>query len=337
LDQAILRGARAAAVNGPVRSNAIEPQARYSVVGISVVLLMAMLLFAGGWLLRSGNGKEVRPYTLYFARQSLEGLDTHSEVRMKGIRIGSVASFSFSTRRPGNVEVSIDVDAQAPIRQSTRAVVDRNLITGLAGIRLVTLDEASPLLRNRPTGEAHAVIAEGESQLQQVSETMNQLAQRADETLQRISSTLSVTNQQAVRETLENLRLASRNANAMTRRLDATLVSVGDASKTLSALTLGAGADLHRLADRYDALGAETAVTVHEAGETVHQWRTDGSRLVSRTDGLLGDADIQMRLTGQRLRSAADAIGSTSYRLDDPRAALFGPGRASLGPGEATR
>ena len=78
------------------------------------------------------------------------------------------------------------MDATAPVRRSTHAVVDRNLITGLASIRLVTLQEDSPLLT-----EAHAAIPEGESQLQQFSQTMSQLAQRADETMQRVSATLS--------------------------------------------------------------------------------------------------------------------------------------------------
>ena len=314
----------------------MEPQARYSVVGVSVLLLLAALLLALGWLLGSGNGKETRRYTLYFSHQSLDGLDTHGDVRMKGIRIGSVTSFSFSTRRSGSVEVSIQVDADAPVRESTRAVVDRNLITGLAGIRLVTLDETSPLLRRRPAGEEHAVIAEGESQLQQFSETMSQLAQRADDTLQRISSTLSAPNQQALGETLENLRVASRNTKTMTRRLETTLASVGGAADTLAASARVAGGDLHRLADRYDALGAEAGGAIGEATETARQWRADSARLVNHADDLLGDADIQLRLTGQQLRSAADAIGSTSRKLGDPRALLFGPNRASLGPGEAS-
>ncbi|HET6316104.1 MAG TPA: MCE family protein, partial [Chloroflexota bacterium] len=155
----------------------MEPQARYTVVGVSVVAVLALLAATVVWLLASGNGRNVHRYTLYFEHQSLEGLEPHSEVRMRGIRVGSVTRFGFSARQPRSVEVLVEVDADAPVRESTRAIVDRNLITGLASIRLVTLQEDSPLLRKPPPGEAHAVIPEGESQLQQFSQTMSQLAQ----------------------------------------------------------------------------------------------------------------------------------------------------------------
>src|SRR4029453_8531378 len=150
-------------------------------------------------------------------------IEPHSEVRMKGIRVGSVNRFAFSSAQPGSVEVEVDVDATAPVRVSTRAIVDRNLITGIATIQLVTLQEDSRPLRDSPEGDGPAVIPEGESQLQQFSQTMNQLAQRAHDTLQRISSTLSAENQAALGETLENIRMASRNVNTLTARLDTTL------------------------------------------------------------------------------------------------------------------
>jgi hypothetical protein len=44
-----------------------------------------------------------------------------------------------------------------------------------------------------------------------------------------------------------------------------------------------------------------------------------------------------LRLTAQQLRSAADALGTTARRFGDPRAVLFGPSQASLGPGEERR
>jgi len=307
----------------------MEPQARYTVVGASMVILLGVIVAAVGWLLASGNGKDVRHYTLLFARQSLEGLEANSEVRMKGIRVGSVTRFAFSTRQPGSVEVYVDVDASAPVRQSTRAVVDRNLVTGLASIRLVTLQEDSPLVT-----EAHAMIPEGESQLQQFSQTMSQLAQRADDTMKRISAALSPQNQAALDETLDNLRLASRNASGIAARMDSTLASIGRAADTLQGSMNLASGDFHRLADRYDTLGAQAGVRLDEATGAVRQLSADVTRLTDHADEFLGDADLELRLTAQQLRSAAEAVGTTTRKLGDPRAALFGPTPASLGPGE---
>jgi phospholipid/cholesterol/gamma-HCH transport system substrate-binding protein len=310
----------------------MEPEARYSVVGAGVVILTAVIVAALGWLLASGNGKEVRRYTLTFTRQSLEGLEANSEVDLKGIRVGSVAGLAFSKQQAGAVEVTIDVDATAPVRKSTRAVVDRNLVTGIATIRLVTLQEDSPLLT-----DARAQIPEGESQLQQFSETMSQLAQRADETMRRISATLSPANEAALAETLENLRVASRKAGAVAQRVDTTLASIDRAAGALQgSMTLATG-DFHRLADRYDALGAQAGADLGTATAAVRQLSADVSRLSGRTEDFLSDADLELRITSQRLRSAADAVGTTSTKLGDPRALLLGPSPASLGPGESQR
>ena len=122
----------------------MEPEAKYTLVGGSVLVLLALLVGAVAWLASASRGTDVQRYTIYFARQSLEGLQVRSDVRMRGIRVGAVTGFSFAEQRPGTVEVGIGIDPATPVKESTRAIVDRNLITGLATIRLQNLKEDSP-------------------------------------------------------------------------------------------------------------------------------------------------------------------------------------------------
>ena len=315
----------------------MEPQARYTAVGGAVLILVAGLAAVIVWLLASGNGTPTHHYTLRFARQSLEGLEPRSEVRMKGIRIGNVTSFAFSRQQPGTVEVDIDVDTSAPVRQSTRAVVDRNLVTGLATIRLITLTEDSPLLLGSAKGSAQAVIPEGESQLQQFSQTLAQLAQRADDMMQRVSAALSPPNQAALAATLQNLQVVSQDARELVRNASGTLASADRTARVLAATGEHASADLHQLAERYDAVGAQAGASLREAASAMQQMSSEASKAVAQAQTLLSDADVELRLTGPRVRSAAEAVGQTSRALDDPRTALFGPARSDLGPGEASQ
>ena len=124
----------------------MEPEAKYTLVGTVVLLLIALIAGVVVWLRSTGEQIDDRSYKLYFERQSLEGLQPRSEVRMKGIRIGSVTGFRISTWRPGAVEVLVRVDGSAPVRQSTRAVVERHLVTGIASMLLINLTEDSPPL-----------------------------------------------------------------------------------------------------------------------------------------------------------------------------------------------
>ena len=312
----------------------MEPEAKYTLVGTAVLLLLAVIAGAVYWLATSGRGKDIHTYTIYFSHQSLEGLQVRSDVRMRGIRVGAVTAFSFSTTRAGAVQVVIGIDPTTPVKESTRAIVDRNLITGVAAIRLQNLTEDSPPLADAPPGEERQVIAEGASRLQQFSETFDQLVQRADETMRRINVTLSPQNVAAIGETLENLRVASQGAAGVVARFDKTLVSVGRSADRFETATASVGADLHRLAERYDALGAETTLGVRDINSAVRQMSSDLSIVSRRAESLLIDADVEIQLTAQHLRSSTEALGIAARRFRDPRAAFFGPAEASLGPGE---
>ena len=311
----------------------MEPEAKYTLVGGAVLALVALLVAAVAWLASATRGVDVQRYTIYFARQSLEGLQVRSDVRMKGIRVGAVTGFSFADR-PGTVVVTIEIDPATPVKDSTRAIVDRNLITGLATIRLQNLNEESlPIARPGP-GRPDPVIAEGASQLQQFGETANELAMRADETMRRINLTLSNENQAVLAETLVSLRNLAQKAEGAVVRADAALLSVSRTADAVTVATGGLSRDVHRLADRYDTLGVEAGATLREASESMRRISGDVDRLSRQAENLLADSNAEVRLTAQQLRGTADAVGNAARSFRDPRATLFGPGEASLGPGE---
>ena len=314
----------------------MEPKARYTLVGTLVLALLAAIAASIVWLTATRSTHERVPYKVYFARQSLEGLEVRSDVRKRGIRVGSVRSFRFSTERPGTVEVTFGVDTGTPVLQSTRAVVDRNFITGLANIRLQNLTDDSPPLKPTENGEI-AVIAEGSSQLEQFSDSVNQLAQRADETLRRINNTLSDKNVAAFGETLEQLRVATRGGAATIARFDRSLAALDGASDSVRQAAAGIDAGARRLSERYDQLGAQAATAVGDTAATVRQVRADLLQLSQRAERLLEVSDSEIRLTAQDLRAASDAVAVAARHFNDPRAVLFGPGSATLGPGEGKR
>jgi len=314
----------------------MEPKARYALVGTIVLLLIAAIAASIVWLSATRGTVERAPHKVYFARQSLEGLEVRSDVRMRGIRVGSVTGFKFSTERPGTVEVSFGVDAGTPVLQSTRAVVDRNFITGLATVRLISLSEDSPPLQRPASGDV-AVIAEGSSQVEQFSDSVSQIALRADDTLRRINNALSEQNVAALSETLDQLRLTTRGTADTVARLDKTLASIGAAADSLRQTAAGIGADAQRLSDRYDTLGARATSAVDETALAARQLRADIAQLSQRAGALLDVGDTELRVTAQDLRAASDAVAFAARRFNDPRAALFGPSTASLGPGEDKR
>lgn len=315
----------------------MEPEAKYTLVGTVVLILLAMIAVAIVWLRSTGGQGDDVPYKIYFARQSLEGLQIRSDVKMKGIKVGAVTGFRISSRRPGTVEVLIRVDGSAPVRQDTRADIERHLLTGIASIRLVNTDESSPPLLAVQPDEPYPLIAEGESEYQQISESMAQMALRADETLKRINTALSDENQAALAEILVNLRRISGNVDRSLAGLDQTLASMGRAADEVRALSGEIAGDTRKLTARYDKLGEDSTVAVRDITASIRQISDDVARLSGKADALFADGNVELRVTARDLRSAVDSLGAAARRLGDPGKVLFGPPEGSLGPGEAAK
>ncbi len=315
----------------------MEPEAKYTLVGTVVLILLALITAAAVWLKSTSGQRDDVPYKIYFARQSLEGLQIRSDVKMKGIKVGAVTAFRISSRHPGTVEVVVRVDGTAPVLQSTRATVERHLLTGIASIRLVNSDEASPPLKAVQPDEPYPVIAEGESEFQQLSESMTQVASRTDEAMRRINQVLSDENQAALGEVLRNLRRTSSNLDRSLSGLDRSLASMSRAADEVRAASVEVGSDARKLTARYDKLGEESTAAVREISASVRQVSADLARLSGRADALFADGNIELRVTAQELRAAADSLGATARRFGDPGKVLFGPPAGSLGPGEAAK
>lgn len=307
----------------------MEPEAKYTLVGAAALILASLLAAGLYWLRSSGEGANARHYKIYFERYSLEGLEPRSQVTMRGMRVGSVSGFRFSPNAKGAVEVVISLDPGTPVRRSTTATTERHLVTGLATVRLANDTEDSPLLVEAPEGETFPVIKEG-VMTQQVSETVTQMAQRADDTLRRLNATLTPENIAAFTETLENLR-------KLTRRADATFVSVGGAAEDIRVLAKSLEGEVRQLGERYAALGSDASASAVELREAVRRMSADVGRLSQRADALLASGNEELRETARAVRSAADSLDAAASRLRDPRQVIYGPAEGSLGPGEKSR
>jgi phospholipid/cholesterol/gamma-HCH transport system substrate-binding protein len=312
----------------------MEQDARYTLVGAVVLVLLALFAAAVVWVRSTGQGAAAQHYKIYFERQSLQGLQARGDVTMRGVKIGSIVSFRFSPQRSRAVEVFIAVDPHAPVRIDTRAVVDRNILTGLATLQLVGGKEDSPLLTEAPTGEPFPVIAEGESEQEHISQSLDQLVRRADETFRDVGATVSPGNRAALEQILLNVRDATRHADATLAKADAAFGALREAGDEVRRLGRSLDDDARRLTDRYDAVGVEATATVAQTREAVRRAGDAIESAAQRADVALATGGDEVRDAGRAIRSAADSVGSTAGRLRDPRQAVFGPVEGELGPGE---
>ena len=350
----------------------MEPEARYTLVGALVIALAAAAAFAFVWLQGAGVASDFRFYSIYFERQSLEGLQVGGDVNMRGIKVGRVEAYAIERRNINRVSVTVRVGRATPVSQNTEAVVERNLVTGIARINLVTPAEPGPPLDTAPENEVFPVIAEGTSDMQQIARTANSVVAAAEVALKRLNDVLTDENVAAFREALLDVRDLARSVNRRLDTVESAVVALRESARgiqetarsfqdTAGAISGaaravqdetghvgGAVVDIARrvepvVGEAADAL-RETRTTLREMGgvlaELAKATRTlerDAGALVRRADDAADVGVLELRATAQQLRSGVEQLTRTLERLEDPRAALLGPGERKLGPGETLK
>jgi phospholipid/cholesterol/gamma-HCH transport system substrate-binding protein len=327
----------------------MEAEARYTWVGAGVLLLVGALVAAVLWLQNVGRAGDFERYRIDFEEQAVDGLDIGGDVLLRGVKVGRVEDVELSQDSPNRVRVEIRVSRRAPVHANTAAVVTRNFVTGIAGVTLVTRQPAGPRLTEPAPGERLPRIAEGRSDLQEIAGRVNKVGEMASVALNNLNQLVDKDNRAALTATLGNLRDLTAGLNQRLGALDQVLARSGKAAGDigLAASRLGDAGDriaslVERGGERFDRTLAEADTTLVQTRRALDQVGTATGALQKelatvtaqlsdaalRADDQLGAALAEMRLTLEATTRVVD-------RLRDPRAALLGPAKAQLGPGEA--
>jgi phospholipid/cholesterol/gamma-HCH transport system substrate-binding protein len=307
------------------------------------------------WLKSSGRASDFRAYTIYFERQSLEGLQIGGDVNMRGVKVGRVEEYTLARSNINRVAVRIRVARETPVSENTRAVVARNLITGIARINLETPGTPGPELVAVPEGERYPVIPEGTSDLDQIADAVSRLAVQADTALENLNRVMGPRNQRAVADTIVAIRDLSVGLNDRLTQVDDAARSVRQSADAFTRSSREIAAAVDRVSRTAEPVGREAGGALREAQVTLREF-TQTSQALQRdltaalgrierdTGGLARRADDavdigvhELRATSEELRASVELITRTLDRLQDPKALLLGPGPRQMGPGEENR
>lgn len=312
----------------------MEAEAKYTYVGIALIVLVAALIAAVIWLNRVGARGSFDYYTIYFEQQPLDGLQIGADVTMRGIKIGRVEDYTLLTDQINRVRVTIRTDRRAPVRTNTVAVVVRNFVTGIARISLITPDPPSRPLVDVHDGEPYPIIAEGESSFDQIAGKVERIGDIAVQTLDNINQLLSADNRASISKTLANVQTLTAGLNERMKDLD----------KTLTVLN-GAASEIGRAGGKVSQFAEDTSnqltPAIKQADQTLKDISAAASALDKNTSQLArsvsetaSTTEDQLTVAASELRSAVDAATRLLDQLRDPRAAIFGPSKSQRGPGE---
>ncbi|MCB0310506.1 MAG: MCE family protein [Bdellovibrionales bacterium] len=282
----------------------MEPEARYTLVGLTLISLVGLTVAAVLWLSRFKEQGQHAHYLIYFRHHSLSGLQEDSYVTMRGIRVGTVESVNIAKQDIELIRVEIEVGAETPVKTDTRAVVQRNLLTGLAWIDLIGSSQKSAPLVSSESSEDHPIIPEGESGLDVLRSTLPELMERVGRVVSRASDFLSKDNEKSLSSIIKNVEMITERVAAGQSQLNDTLDSISVMAKELKELS---------------------------------------SKLDNRSDSVLNSLESATESVAREAASISQELGQTSQAItqtmrnyQDPQSAFFGPNPNMLGPGEST-
>lgn len=326
----------------------MESEARYTYVGIGLVALIAALVAAVLWLKNVGGKGDFERYAIHFEQQELAGLEVGAAVTLRGIKVGRVEDYALVGNKLNRVRVQVRVDRRAPVLTNTQAVVTRNFVTGIAAITLVNPALAGAPLAEVPEGETYPVISEGRSNMDEIAGRVSQVGEMAAVALTNVNQLLDANNREAVMAAVRNLRDLSSGLNQRLAALDDTLQRTARAADRIGLAATQLGQAGERVAGQAERSGTSLDGALGEAQRTLADARVAIGRIADASEAVQRQAIATARRIDDRAASVDDELGAalsemrlaietasrTFDRLREPRAALFGPGRAQLGPGE---
>ncbi|GAA4425052.1 MlaD family protein [Acidovorax lacteus] len=315
----------------------MENKSHALAAGTFVLAVAALLIGLAVWLTR--DSANYRLYELS-TKDAVSGLQPQAAVRYKGVAVGKVVRIGFDPQVSGNVLIRIAVNEQAPVSDTTFAVLGYQGVTGLAH---VLLDDAPTPYAPLPSGTSGLPrLPLKPSPFGRLADQAPDILMRVDEATRRINRILGDDNQRLLTEALGQIGQAAGQVAALARTLDGTVQQrldpalaslpplAGDARAALQSLQQ-AGQNVAALTGQLD----RTLQRVNAEGGMMDQI-DEGSRAFARAADQFNLATLPriQRATDEVARAArlfgraADSIG------DNPQLFIYGSGRLPPGPGE---
>jgi len=316
----------------------MEAKAKYMLVGSTVSILSIMLVVAMIWLSEMGGHKDTQKYTIYFEKYSLAGLQKDSAVTMKGIGVGNVVKLKISPNNIEQVKVIIELNTGTPVKTDTEAVIDRNLLTGLAHIDLINSHQESALLDKIPPGEDFPVIPEGQAGLEtMITATLPDLLANVDNMVRNANEMFSPENRQLLQEMLLDI-------SAATKKLSASQAMLSNLLEQASELAGESRTVVHSLDQRAAAVEKSVTETIGIIQEKIKsvtplimQLQSTAGNLNEAVSDSAGTIALEVEYLTEELVKTAQQVSDTLDEYKNPREIILGPDPSSLGPGEGEK
>jgi phospholipid/cholesterol/gamma-HCH transport system substrate-binding protein len=322
----------------------MESRVNYTVVGVFVLILASALISFAFWLGKynqdEGNYHRYRVYI----KESVSGLAPEAAVKFHGVDVGMVESITINPDNSEEIELTLKIKKETPIKTDSSAVLKFYGITGLAFIEIVGGSKDAPLLT---TGtNAIATIPTSPSLFTRLDESLSKVASKLSVTLDHADRLFSDKNVQNVAQTLEHLRSLTAQIDAyqvqVKQLLAQSLVLETNATESMASMK-EAAVSVKTSSGNFNTL-IQTKMTT--TLESLQATSDESHKLISKLEASIDRGDYDVRAIASpasselsdlidQTRSLTNEMESTLRNLrESPSDLLFKKSTPKPGPGE---
>jgi phospholipid/cholesterol/gamma-HCH transport system substrate-binding protein len=278
----------------------METRAHHVIIGAFAIGIFIAAMGFVLWLSKSSIDQEFAYYDIVFD-EAVTGLSKGGLVQYNGIKVGEVVQLSLAKDDPRKVIARIRLDADAPVKEDTRAKLGLMGVTGVAFIQLSGGSPSSPPLK--PTRDNPVPrIPSDESALSKLLASGSDIVTSVNDLLVRANEVLSKENIDHISATLSNLEGVTETVNAQRDDL-------GNALKQLAAAT----GDLKHTLATVDTMATTTndlmRNNARQVLESTNKALESINRVANATDSLIGNNQAAINeFTDQGLRQLGPTI-----------------------------
>ena len=269
----------------------METKTYYAIVGTTVTFLAVGLAAFVVFIASNSLVENYKRYWIDFSG-SVSGLRPGSVVSYRGINVGQVVDLRIKPDNVEEVRVTIEIDANTPVKSDTVASQEIQSIAGGATVQLSGGTQAAALIAEPVEG--FPIIPSKPSQLEEFLTSAPELVTDIRELIFRVKNLVGPTNQQNIAQILENAQVISGSLARSSGEVDGL---IADVQQTLTSLK--------STAERIDQFTAATEQDIKSL--------LDGtSDAVGATSGALNQAAVSLAA----IESAAATIENAAAQLD---------------------
>jgi phospholipid/cholesterol/gamma-HCH transport system substrate-binding protein len=211
----------------------METRANFTLVGLFTLAVLGAAFGFVSWFSGLGGSSDRREVRIVFSG-SVTGLTRGSSVLFNGLRVGEVKDIQLFPDDPRSIFAVIEVAKSTPIRNDTRARIESQGLAGVVAIQLLGGKIDAPALQAREGQALPTIIAE-RSEVQDLLETVRNVARRTDDLFERLGRFVD-DNDKSIATTIRNVEKFSAALGDNADGVNKMLSSIAAAAERIGPL-----------------------------------------------------------------------------------------------------